>query len=183
MAVGLTEREDAQSARDVNLSEKRVRVLRAHSTAFRPIFWAAAPLLAVVAYATVLRIGFLSDDFVLLLNSEKLGFSLQRLTPTPYALFYRPVGILFTWDSGLNLWGYNPFPYHLEGLIVHALTVLILGLWVYEATSNETLGLLASVLFAVFPLNSEAVGWLAAQWDALAALFMTRSRMSISTSV
>src|SRR5215217_9312249 len=33
---------------------------------FRPIYWLAIPVLAIAAYVTVLRIGFLSDDFILL---------------------------------------------------------------------------------------------------------------------
>jgi hypothetical protein len=46
-----------------------------------------------------------------------------------------------------------------------------LGLWLAEATSNRLLGWMASAFLAVFPLNLEAVGWVAAQWDLWAALF------------
>jgi hypothetical protein len=133
--------------------------------------WALVPLLAVGAYAGVLGIGFLSDDFAFLGNARANGLNAQSLLPVPYGFFYRPVGTVLTWDLGWWAWGFNPLPYHLEGLLAHAGAALCLGLWLAEATSRRGLGWLAGALFAVFPLHMEAVGWLAAQWDALAALF------------
>jgi hypothetical protein len=133
--------------------------------------WAFVPLLAVGAYASVLGIGFLSDDFAFLGDARANGLSAQSLLPVPYGFFYRPVGMVLTWDLGWWVWGFNPLPYHLEGLLAHAGAALCLGLWLAEATARRGLGWLAGSLFAVFPLHMEAVGWLAAQWDALAALF------------
>jgi hypothetical protein len=133
--------------------------------------------LAVVAYATVVRIGFLSDDYAFLVGASKPGIDTGILLPQPppFWSFYRPVGLLFTWELGWELWGFNPLPYHITGLLVHAAASLMLGLWLAEATRRPTLGWLAGALFAVFPLSTEAVGWLAAQWDALAALFAITS--------
>ncbi len=140
-------------------------------SAFRRWYWLLIPLLAIAAYATVLRIGFLGDDFVLLAeaDSRRVGFDL--LMPRPGWFLYRPIGSLLIWDLGVRLWGNNPFPFHLQGLLLHALTSLALGLWLAEATSRRFLGWLAGALFAVFPLHLEAVGWVSAQWDALSALF------------
>ena len=58
--------------------------------------WAAVPALAVVAYAPVLGIGFLSDDFALLGQGTR-DVTPDLLLPVPYALFYRPVGTLLIW--------------------------------------------------------------------------------------
>src|SRR5438874_4497444 len=132
--------------------------------------WAAVPALAVVAYAPVLGIGFLSDDFALLGQGTR-DVTPDLLLPVSYALFYRPVGTLLIWSVGWRAWGLNPLPYHAEGLLVHAAAALALALWLAEVTSRRGLGWLAGALFAVFPLHTEAVGWLAAQWYALAAMF------------
>ena len=137
--------------------------------AFRPWHWALVPLLAIVAYITVLRIGFLGDDIVLLAQAQ--GRGIETLLPSTGSFFYRPVGMLFTWQLGWRLWGFNPLPFHVAGLVMHAVASLALGLWLAEATLKRSLACLAGALFAVYPLHMEAVGWVAAQWDLLAVMF------------
>ncbi|MBF6614066.1 MAG: hypothetical protein IVW55_13135 [Chloroflexi bacterium] len=141
---------------------------------FQRWYWALIPLLATAAYVTVLRIGFLSDDYVLLYGARHSGIELRTFSPAGW-VFYRPVGTILTWQIGWQLWGYNPLPYHLISLILHAATALILGLWLAEVTGKRSLGWLAGAFFAVFPLHLEAVGWLAAQWDLWAAFFVMLS--------
>jgi hypothetical protein len=130
------------------------------------------PLLAVVAYARALSVGFLGDDFVLLAFARLPGVDWSALLPhSPHWPSYRPVGVLLTWELGWALWGANPLPYHLVSLLIHAATALLLGLWLADATRAPLLGWLAGALFAVFPIHTEAVAWVAAQWDEWAALF------------
>lgn len=139
--------------------------------AFRRWYWAFIPLLAVIAYITVLRIGFLSDDFIFLYNSQQSGIDLSVFVPEPHWYLYRPLGVVLVGQLGWQLWGYNPFGYHLVSLILHSGSSLLLGLLAAEISSRRALGWLAGALFAVFPLHLEAVGWMSAQWDAWAALF------------
>lgn len=138
---------------------------------FRSVYWLVLPLLAIGAYITVLRIGFLADDFILLDAARTDVISSRSLLPLPGETFYRPVGLLLTWKLGWFLWGFNPLPLHLQGLLLHAGVSLVLGLWLAEITSRRALGWLAGAIFAVLPIHMEAVGWLAAQWDLWATLF------------
>src|SRR5438132_4287066 len=128
---------------------------------FHTWYWALVPLLAIVAYVTVLRVGFLGDDSVLILQAQDVKLDISALVPRPGWFFYRPIGALLTWKLGYQLWGYNAFPLHLQGLLLHAGVSLALGLWLAEVTLRRSLGWLAGALFAVFPLHLEAVGWLA----------------------
>ena len=138
---------------------------------FRRWYWLFVPLLAIAAYITVLRIGYLGDDFSIIAQAGGRQPNFTSMLPPPHYFLYRPLGSLFIWDIGVRLWGYNPFPLHLQGLMLHAITALALGLWAAEVTARRALGLLAGAFFAVFPLHLEAVGWLAAQWDILATMF------------
>ncbi|HEX8597594.1 MAG TPA: hypothetical protein VF952_03665 [Chloroflexia bacterium] len=139
---------------------------------FRRWYWALVPLLAIAAYVTVVRIGFLSEDMGLnRIVQGETGW--QAILPNDGLRFYRPLGFLLTWRINWPLFGLNPFPYHLEGLLVHAAAAMLFGLWLADITRKRWLGWLAGVLFGVFPLNMEAVGWLATQWDLWAAVFGT----------
>src|SRR5438046_2912092 len=85
---------DAELATDV----AEVSTWRFHSW-----YWLFVLLLAVLAYATVLRIGFLGDDSVLLGQAQKadrVGLGLNDLLPQPASQFYRPLGLLLTWRLG-----------------------------------------------------------------------------------
>jgi hypothetical protein len=133
--------------------------------------WAIIPALAILAYVTVLRIGFLSDDYILLDQARYNVGGLSILLPRADFEFLRPVGTFLTWQLGWPLWGYNPLPYHIIGLLIHALAALFLALWISDLTRQPYTGWLAGALFAVYPINTEAVGWLASQWDVWAVMF------------
>jgi hypothetical protein len=143
--------------------------------AFRTWFWALIPLLTILAYITAVRVGFLKDDLQYLIDAENHGFDLGKLinedAQLQYGNFYRPIGIVLTWRLGWYLWGANPFPYHLQSVFIHACAALLIGLWVAQVSGRRSLGWLTGTLFGVWPLHTEAVAWLSAQWDALAVLF------------
>jgi hypothetical protein len=136
----------------------------------RPVVWLVVPLLATAAYVTALRVGFLAEDFISVGLGQRTGLTLYYFSPGARP-DYRPVGDFITHIVGALLWGLDPLPYHVMGLAMHAAASLLLGLWLAEATGRRALGLLAGGLFAVFPLHTEAVSWVAAYYDSMAALF------------
>jgi hypothetical protein len=138
---------------------------------FQRWYWLLVPAAAILAYLLVLRVDFLGDDLWLLQTARDGGVGWRLFVPSSDWLFYRPVGSLITWHLGWLAWGYNPLPYHLIGLLAHGATALMLGLFAAEVSRNRWLGWIAGLLFGVFPLHSEAVGWLASQWDIWATLF------------
>src|SRR5690349_6791497 len=101
--------------------------------------WLGVPLLAIAAYAAVLGVGFVSDDWLLLYGGRRKGFELTSLLPPTNGGFYRPVGLILTWETGWQVWGANPLPYHVVSLLLHALTALALAAWLAEATGQRAL--------------------------------------------
>ena len=132
--------------------------------------WVGVPLLAVAAYAPALSVRFVSDDWLLLYAGRRKGFDLDALLPPVNGGFYRPVGSILSWELGWQLWGANPLPYHVLGVLLHALAALALAGCQATATGRRGPAWLAGALFAVFPLHLEAVAWAAAQWDLWAAV-------------
>ena len=85
--------------------------------------------------------------------------------------FYRPITVLTYWID-LRLYGPNPFGFHLENLLWHTATallvlVLLRGLWPAE----PLMAFGAAALFAVHPVHTEAVSWISGRSEILAAFF------------
>ncbi|MDQ2806876.1 MAG: hypothetical protein M3Z04_08155 [Chloroflexota bacterium] len=132
--------------------------------------WAAMPLLAVIAWLPVLSLWFISDDFALLLANTRQPWPQPFLLGGAGSLFYRPLSTSLTWNLGSALFGTQALPYHAVSLGLHALTAWLLGRAVAVIIADGRVGWLAGLVFAVWPLATEPVAWLAAQWDLWAAV-------------
>ncbi len=147
------------------------------------------------AYSPVLTSYFLADDFRLFgwSPSQGLGHILQT-----HGRYMRP---LPGWTMHLEyrLWGLNPLPPHLFNLALHAivsvqisaLALRISGGW----SGRRVFAWSAGLLFALHPIHTGAVSWLAARYDLFLAAFglgsvlklddflRTQSRLALAASV
>ncbi|MDA8091282.1 MAG: tetratricopeptide repeat protein [Nitrospiraceae bacterium] len=123
-------------------------------------------LVTGIVYANGLLSGFVWDDKPLIIERQAF-FSQPRKAldllvssdsdflniKTPY---YRPLNT-FSYVFDHYLWGLHPFWYHLENLLLHALVVILFYLLIMEVFENERLAFFSALLFAVYPVNAEAV--------------------------
>lgn len=132
--------------------------------------WLLIPLLAVAAYYPVLGMWFVADDFGHLRAFERV----PGLTPFQLfesgSMFYRPLSTVLTWNVGHYLFGTDALGYHALSLILHALAAWLLGRATAVIAGSTRTGWIAGALFGVYPLSTEPVAWLAAQWDVWAAV-------------
>lgn len=135
---------------------------------FRSVLpWLVPPTLAIIAFFPVIGMWFVADDFGHLLYNNRLPFPQPLFAFTDNALFYRPFSTILTWNLGTALFGREAMPYHVVSLLLHALGAFLLARLVYIISGSKASGVLAGSLFAVFPLITEPVAWLASQWDVL----------------
>ena len=132
--------------------------------------WLIVPLLAIAAFAPTLGMWFVSDDFGHLLIHQSLPFPRVLIAFDNASMFYRPLSTILTWNLGYALFGTNALPYHVISLFLHALTSLFLGRAVAVISNDKRIGWLAGAIFAVYPLCTEPVAWLASQWDLQGAI-------------
>jgi len=94
--------------------------------------------------------------------------------------YYRPLIALSYWIDW-HLLGQNALLMHLENVLIHAANVVLLYLLASRllAPASARLPLVAALLFAVHPVNSEAVSWIAGRTDPLAALFVLLAALSL----
>ncbi len=142
---------------------------------------AAALLAAVAVYANSLQNGFVWDDHDLIVRNrtvkslrylpDVLGndFFQDHADDGEYG-YYRPLTTL-SYLVDYQVWRLRPIGYHLTNVGLHALATLagVLLLWRLGLGLRE--GLLAGLLFAVHPIHTENVAWIAGRTDLLALLF------------
>jgi Flp pilus assembly protein TadD len=83
--------------------------------------------------------------------------------------YWRPV---FSISLALDysLWGLNPFGFHLTNILLHAINVALL-FSLGQKLQNTTCAVFASLLFALHPIQAQAVNVISIRADLLAALF------------
>jgi Tfp pilus assembly protein PilF len=151
------------------------------------ILWTDGLLLAFLAalaafpYLNTLRNFFIYDDFTQVVNNPYLQnfHHLKEIFTTPVWSFlggdyshnyYRPL-MSFGYLLCRQFLGPIPLAFHLVSLVLNVLVVLVLFLVTWRMFNDRTLAFVAAGLFAVHPIHSESVAWIAAITDLELALF------------
>lgn len=135
-----------------------------------------------ISYFPVVFAYFISDDFqylsFMLFNAQKMLngqlWDAWLLGGIDGYLYFRPIGHALMFLDFL-MWGSSARGYHLTNLLLHWLVSFMLYLTCYLLTRRQGLSLCSAMLFAVMPVHSEAVSWIAARYDVIAGLFCLTS--------
>ncbi len=93
------------------------------------------------------------------------------------AFLYRPMFLLLAW-ANYQVWDGSAFGFHLTSVFLHtfnAVLVLFLLRRLSGASQDSVACLLGALFFALHPVQSESVGWLAGVTDPLVASFLLSS--------
>lgn len=129
------------------------------------------------------------DDYQIIaayLDTDR--FDLKALfIPSGSGYYYRPLlGLTFIFDK--IAWEMHESFMHLENILIHALNVMLVFLVTGKVThryaiKSDVLPLVAAFLFAVHPINTESVNWIAGRTDLLAGFFLLLSLILILVSL
>jgi len=130
-------------------------------------------LLVGIVYANALDNGFIFDDYDLVANNPQIR-SIEKIPEIlgigESPMRYRPVRFVsYALDS--FLFGLKPWGYHLSNLFYHILTAFLVYLIVRNLVGSSRPALLAAALFAVHPIQTEAVTYISGRRDVLSTLF------------
>lgn len=134
-------------------------------------------ILIFLAFGRSLFQGFapLDDDLLITHNLAVRGITPENLRSV-FTTFDPELYIPLTFVSyqvNYLIGGLHPFIYHLTNILLHAGNALLVSWLLLLLTGKWGLSLFAGLLFAVHPLNTEAVVWLASRKDLLStALFL-----------
>ena len=128
-------------------------------------------LMAVVAHCSSLGGGFVWDDDAYVTENQTLRTTdgLRRIwfevgaTDQYYPLVYSTFWVEY------QLWGLKPFGYHLNNILLHALTAVLL--WFVLRRLAVPGAWLAAAIFAVHPVHVESVAWVTERKNVLSGVF------------
>jgi len=131
---------------------------------------AAAMLVAVVfaCYANSLGNNFVFDDEFLVPTYGRVR-SFSQLVQTLLDS-YRPVRNA-SYAIDFLVWGLRPFGFHLTNVLVHAGNTVLVFFLVRRFTVKPGTAVIAALIFAVHPLQTDSVSYVSGRRDVLFALF------------
>jgi tetratricopeptide (TPR) repeat protein len=140
----------------------------------RSTFVAAGVLVAIVllCYASSLSNGFVFDDHGHVLK-DKLFRSLANV-PRILTASYRPLRDV-SYAVDFALWGERAFGFHLTSVLIHAANTVLVFLLMRRLTKEMAAGALAALVFAVHPIQTDAVAYISGRRDVLFAFFYLAS--------
>ncbi len=142
---------------------------------------AVAFVAAVLVYLAVVSYGFVNYDDVYLVAKENpaIGKGLVGGLPDLLAL-WRPHQFmnawlpLYYWSLGLDhaIGGGAPWVFHLHSVLLHAVGAALVVLIARRLGAPSFVAGLAGVIFAVHPVATESVAWVASRKDVLSFVWM-----------
>lgn len=85
--------------------------------------------------------------------------------------FWRPTQLFtFLWDY--SIWGLNPFGFHLSNTLFHALSAFLIYFYLFLLFRKQVVAFIASLIWVIHPLQTEAVTYIAGRADSIATLFI-----------
>ncbi|MBU0710203.1 MAG: tetratricopeptide repeat protein [Candidatus Omnitrophica bacterium] len=120
-------------------------------------------------YANSLNGDFLVDDTPVIVDNERIH-DLKVYFSKHFGLRVNILNEL-AWVFIWHLAGPNPFYYHLFNVLVHLFCVIALFILCNLLFKNSTLSFLASLIFAVHPIHTEAISWISGGHYAFSSLF------------
>jgi len=146
----------------------------------RTFLIAALVACATLPYLNILHNGFVYDDNI-------------QLVPNPYVRSFRYLKEIFTtnvWSFAIKtvsnyyrpvmtlgylvcyrLFGMRAYGFHLVSLLLHVLVVCLVFALTERVTGDRVWALVAGAVFALHPIHTEAVAWIAAVTDLEVTLF------------
>ena len=129
----------------------------------------------VIAYSKVFHAGFISwDDYEYVVHNKDItGFGAEQISAWFSKFYignYHPLTIC-SYAINHLFGGAQPFVYHLTNILLHTGNAIILYFFINKLQPNKVVGLFVALIFALHPVQTESVSWIAERKTLLCAFF------------
>ena len=140
-----------------------------------------------VAYMKIFHAGFIAwdDGEYVLHNKDITGFGAEQISAwcsNFYIGNYHPL-TMCSYAIDYLIGGKEPFTYHLTNLLLHVANTIILYFFINKLQGNKIIGLFVALLFALHPVQTESVSWIAERKTLLCAFFYLLAMLRYLTYV
>ncbi|MBI5023766.1 MAG: tetratricopeptide repeat protein [Candidatus Omnitrophica bacterium] len=149
-----------------------------------PAVFLLVPILVLtfLSYLPILKGEFLlwDDDVHVLENITIRGLDLEHVlemfTSTVNKIYIPLTSLSFALEH--HFFGYNPFAYHLDNVLLHLLVVVMVFLLGRELGLSQAAAGVAALIFGIHPVHVESVAWITERKDVLYAAFYMAALLS-----
>ncbi len=129
----------------------------------------------LAAYYKLYEAGFLSwdDGEYVVKNIEITNISLPNIKlwfSSFYVGNYHPLTML-SYSIDYKLGGLSPLIYHASSVVIHCINALLVFSFFKRINLSERIALLGALIFAIHPIQTESVSWIAERKTLLSSLF------------
>lgn len=96
--------------------------------------------------------------------------SVKKIFTSYYLIMYQPLPVL-TFAINYAMTGMEPMPIHLVNVAMHLINIWLVFKFICELTDKKNIALIVAFLFALHPMNVEAVSWMSARSSSMYVLF------------
>ncbi|OGL51837.1 MAG: hypothetical protein A3G31_12705 [Candidatus Schekmanbacteria bacterium RIFCSPLOWO2_12_FULL_38_15] len=152
-------------------------------------------LFAFIVYSSSLNSSFVWDDIILIVENPSIKtfkvfdnvFSRDFFDIYGDAIefkygYWRPV-ITLSYMVDYLIWGLNPSGFHLTNILLHIFNCLLVYFILLKDFRNWVVPFIATFLFAIHPIHTESVSWVAGRTDVVAATFFLLSFLLFQKSI
>jgi Tfp pilus assembly protein PilF len=145
----------------------------------RPVVSVLVALVAAAVYAATLAYDLVWDDTLLIQQSWRLHHwnELPSLLAAHFwaevgeaSHYYRPL-ITLTFFLDMQVWGLDPFGFHLTNVLAHVAATLAVLAVARRTLDGELAPAICALVFALHPLHTESVTFVSGRTDVIATLF------------
>ncbi len=132
-------------------------------------------ILVLVIYSNALHNDILTFDDNDYFNNypEVINFSwasIKTYFTHYYLIMYQPLPVL-TLAANYHFSGFHSFPMHVFNLVFHLINILLVFRFIDLLIKNKNIALIIALIFAIHPMNVEAVSWISARSSSMYTCF------------
>jgi len=149
----------------------------------RLAYLAIGAAIGLVAFASILQVGFLGDDWMFLDLIERANSPWVIFAPLN-ARFTRPL-VVVVYYLNYQLFGLWPFPAHLVVVLLHILNACLVYVFTLRVMPrpNQVAAAGAGLIFLLFAGHSEAISWVAGMADAAVVPFILGALLLLDRAI
>lgn len=146
-------------------------------------FLPAIVIVTAIVFANTLANGFIDnwdDNAYVIYNDVIKSLSwanIKQIFSSFYLANYHPLTTL-TYAIEYNMFGLNPFPFHITNYIFHILNAALVYLFIKNFTQKPIVAFITALLFSIHPMHVESVAWISERKDVLYTFFFLLSLIS-----